>query len=554
MIKYNLNNINDWNYGNDNIKKVYYHNSICYQKISKGEGETYNLFGKTKSGSPFTIKLNGVDETVTIVKDNGDGTYDWGLKYSNPITDTTSMCSGNTNLLSFDWGDADVSNLTSISGYVFYNCISLTSVTIPNSVTSIGNGAFAQCRSLSNVIIPSSVTNIGNSAFAACDILTSVTIPNSVTSIGNEAFSHCTSLTNITIPNSVTSIGNQAFYRCGNLSTITIGSGVKSIGANIFYECTSLTSITIPSSVTWIASQAFYHCENLSTITVEATTPPRLDMRAFDYTNDCPIYVPAASVNTYKSTYGWSTYASRIQAIPIKYKLVAAYVDGHIESAECSSQSETIEEVNDKTNIVDLQIGQCVTGFGNDFIMVMGFPKLSSITVDSENTVFDSRDNCNAIIETNTNILYRGCKNTIIPSGVTSILAYAFCGCTGLTSITIPNTVTSIDWSSFLGCSGLTSINIPDSVTRIGHSAFCNCSGLTSVTIGNSVTSIEPCAFIGCDSLTSITINATAPPQISTDAFVSTNNYPIYVPAESVDAYKASRGWSDLSDRIFPIQ
>ena len=222
MIKYNLNNINDWNYGDDNIKKVYHHNSVCYQKISGGD--RYNLFGKTTSSSPFTIRLNNVNETVTIVKNNGDGTYDWGLKYTNPITATTNMCGGNTNLLSFDWGDADISNLTSIGGVAFSNCTSLTSVTIPNSVTSIGN-----------------------SAFSSCDSLTSITIP----------------------------------------------SGVTSIEYSVFYGCRSLTSVT-----------------------VLATTPPTLGPDAFYNTNNCPIYVPSTSVDAYKTASRWSSYASRIQAIP----------------------------------------------------------------------------------------------------------------------------------------------------------------------------------------------------------------------------------------------
>ena len=197
MIKYNLNNINDWNYGDDNIKKVYHHNSVCYQKISGGD--RYNLFGKTTSSSPFTIRLNKVNETVTIVKDNGDGTYDWGLKYTNPITATTNMCGGNTNLLSFDWGNADISNLTSIGGAAFSNCTGLTSIAIPNSVTSIGTSAFQGCSNLTNIVIPNSVTSIGVAAFHNCSGLTSVTIPSGVTFINGNAFYGCRSLTSVTV-------------------------------------------------------------------------------------------------------------------------------------------------------------------------------------------------------------------------------------------------------------------------------------------------------------------------------------------------------------------
>ncbi len=164
---------------------------------------------------------------------------------------------------------------------------------------------------------------------------------------------------------------------------------------------------------------------------------------------------------------------------------------------------------------------------------------LTSIVVDSENKVYDSRNNCNAIIETATNTLIVGCRKTIIPNCVTSIGDGAFYGCTGLTSITIPNSVTSIGESAFYGCTGLTSVTIPNSVTSIGDMAFAGCTGIDSIVvesgnkvydsrnncnaiietatntlivgcrktiIPNSVTSIGVSAFYGCTGLTSVTI------------------------------------------------
>ena len=144
---------------------------------------------------------------------------------------------------------------------------------------------------------------------------------------------------------------------------------------------------------------------------------------------------------------------------------------------------------------------------------------MTSILVAEDNSVYDSRENCNAIIKTATNTLIQGCQNTIIPNSVTSIGIGAFYGCFGLTSITIPNSVTSIGDGAFFGCTGLTEIAIPNSVTSIGNSAFYYCYELTSVTIGNSVTSIGDRAFDECYSIKDVYAHPIIPPTINDDTF-----------------------------------
>lgn len=158
-------------------------------------------------------------------------------------------------------------------------------------------------------------------------------------------------------------------------------------------------------------------------------------------------------------------------------------------------------------SVVSIHIGSGLASL--ELYALMNCSKsLTSITVDEGNTHFDSRNNCNALIETSTNKLVIGCKNTVIPNSVTSIGASSFAECSGLTSINIPNSVTSIGGSAFMNCSGLTNVTIGSGVTSIGDYAFNSCSGLTSVTIPNSVTSVGNYVFQGCTSLTGITIGS----------------------------------------------
>ena len=158
--------------------------------------------------------------------------------------------------------------VTSIDHYAFYQCTSLASVTISNSVTSIGVDAFYACQSLASVNISNSVTSIAAGAFSDCTSLESIDIPNSVTSIDYSAFSGCTSLASIDIPNSVTSIGGSAFNGCTSLASIDIPNGVGWIGASVFQDCTSLASVYIPNSVTWIGNYAFAGCTSLEGINI----------------------------------------------------------------------------------------------------------------------------------------------------------------------------------------------------------------------------------------------------------------------------------------------
>ena len=215
-------------------------------------------------------------------------------------------------------------SIKSFSGNVFESCDSLTSITVPNSVTEIGTYAFWNCIGLTNVVLSTGITKIGEKTFLGCVNLTGMTIPNNVTAIDGWAFQDCYSLTSvgpvgsgasIEIPNRVTSISEGCFYRCSGLTSVIIPNSITEIGGGAFEHCTSLTSVTIPNSVTSIGGRAFFSCSGLTSITVEAITPPTLGTlggSAFYYTNNCPIYVPASSLQDYKSASVWSDYTDRI--------------------------------------------------------------------------------------------------------------------------------------------------------------------------------------------------------------------------------------------------
>lgn len=226
-------------------------------------------------------------------------------------------------------------NLDSIEGGSFYYCSELTSINFPSGITSIGDFAFWECTSLNvDVVLPSTCTSIGESAFEATLVkslsggtinigdaafmrtpLQTINLEGGT--IGYEAFYGCTALTSCNLGN-VTSIGENAFYRCSGLTSITIPDSVTGIGDGAFQNCRSLTSITIPDSVANIGYGAFGYCTSLSSITVNEIAPINITLGeyAFYSTNNCPIYVPAQSVDAYKAASGWSTYASRITAIP----------------------------------------------------------------------------------------------------------------------------------------------------------------------------------------------------------------------------------------------
>lgn len=281
----------------------------------------------------------------------------------------------------------------------------------------------------------------------------SVVIENGVTSIGSAMFFYCREIESVTIPDSVKSIGASAFEYCSSLKSVTVPNSVTTIGDLAFSGCSSLESVTLGKCVTVIGNSAFAECTALTSISVPDSVTD-IGIGAFER---CTALKSVHFGNSLKTIGNWA-----FDSCPITQLFIPASV----------------------TSISDKAFFNCT--------------KLESIKVDENNSTYDSRNNCNALIESGTNKLICGCGNSVIE-----------------------DTVTSIGGRAFYGCDTLEYIIVPESVTSIGQEAFENCSALKGVVLPSSVRTINAYTFYGCTSLKSIIFCAT---QVWEYAFFSCNN------------------------------
>lgn len=501
---------------------------------------------------------------------------------------------------------------------------------IPNTVNVIGRSAF-EGTNLIKVDIPASVTSIGAGAFQACEKLTKVVMSPSLTHIDNHAFFDCISLKSVNIPDKVVTIKFFAFYNCKELKEVTIGSSVESIEGEVFNYCDKLERIIVKATNPPVCGKnyAFNTVDKETCRLVVPRESADLYKTAFEW-KDFVNVETLAGMGKCGDNLDWVLYDTGELVITgdgAMYDYVyedkrakwdnelvkTVRIEGAVTNIgdhafdECSNMTD-IKMPNTITKIGSIAFSSCyaltdmslpntvttlgswayshcrsltkvyipksLTDIGN--WALIGCENVTSMEVEQGNPVFDSRDNCNAIIRSATNTLVAGCQTTVIPNTVTSIGRSAFYDCANLTNITIPTSVTTIEEAAFYRCRKLREVEIPDMVTTIGEAAFTLCQGLVSVKIPDNVVSLgkeafEYChdiktlvlgssladigdnAFHNCYNLKEITVKATTPPTCGTKGVFTGVNKDVcelIVPSASVDLYKAAFEWKDFKNII----
>lgn len=410
------------------------------------------------------IKIDGIWYLLDIDKQEATVIKSQDLEYSDEIIIPSSF-----------FHEGITYSVTRIGEKAFWGCY-IYSVVIPDSIIKIESKAFECCWELeiirissieawckiefngpcsnpftyaknlyineeqvTDLIIPSTVTIIKDYTFSYCEGLSSVTILDGVKNIGEGAFIYCINIESVTLSDSVVSIGNSAFADCINLNTINLSNGVINIGDRAFDRCHKLVSIIGGNCLKSIGNGAFNEC---------------WDLTSFDISDNVEIIGDYAFCDCYSL------------GVTIPHNLVSI---GRSAFYKCWLDSITIPK--SLVNIDKCAFKGCY--YDCDSLKII---------VEEGNPKFDSRENCNAIIETESNTLIIGCDTTKIPNSITSIGDKAFSNWDTLYSITIPHGVKSIEEGAFAHCHKLCSVAIPESVLSI-DGAFTGCYQLGSVHI-----------------------------------------------------------------------
>lgn len=494
------------------VSTAYHFNMVrgAVSKVLEGTKTLYN--GTAGNYTQRAIKFPAIsvwaagdDEIIefadanikTKVVEAFDTSGDGELSFSEAAaaTSISGIFGDATNYFSFD-EFRFFTGIGEIPNNQFKNWIQLKSISLPINVQSIGWAAFYGCSSLVSLVIPDNVSSIDCYSFYGCSHLVSITLPSNITRIRQSSFENCVSLTKIMIPEGVTKIESSVFEGCSGLTSISIPSSVNIIGFNAFYNCTSVKHLYVENLDSWISTDI--EGQGAGSHPLQSTLQP------------AHIYVSGEEVINL-------VIPDNVTSIP------------HDAFHNCSY-------------ITSIILPESLISIGSSAFC--GLSSLASIEFpDSIQNIGSSAfANCNAL------------SAIVIPEQVSLINRSVFSNCTGLTSVELPDGIVSVGDYAFENCSSLASIDLPEGVLTIGSSAFNNCTSLTSFVFPESILSIGGSALFNCQGLQAITIYAHDVPTGGNYMFYCyNNNYPIYVPADAIDDYKAAAYWSTYADRIQAI-
>lgn len=458
--------------------------------------------------------------------------------------------------------------LKTIGAGAFEQCKGLKSLTIPGTVKEFGSHAFSYCTNLEQLIlsegieyvgswgfeynsklqeveIPSTVTHINNNAFQGCTSLSEVTIPSSVVGIANQAFAGCTSLLNVALPNSVISIGGGAFDSCSGLITVSLSESLQELGGNAFRSCKSLKYIDLPASLSLIGDGVFQYCSSLESIRIPDNITA-LPVVAFAGCTS----LKEVKLSDFITTIGAGAFrdCAALNDITLPKSLVEigdnAFRGTSLISLKCPDGLEkigggvfygckTLESIEFSESL--LSIG------GNAFCECDGLTGEINLPESLTWLGSDAFAWCD------------GFSSLVIGGSDLSFGNGSFFSCTALKSITFRDGGTyDFFINDFSDCSNLTSVVLPDGLTEITSCMFRDCYKLSSVIIPDSVETIGDLAFGGCD-IKEMQVLALVPPVLGSNRALGGSGFLgiIYVPAESLDAYKEA--WSQYADQIVAI-
>ena len=502
---------------------------------------------------------------------NGDGELSY--QEAKAVTAIGSEFKGSTAITSFE-ELRYFKNLKIIGTEAFAGCIQLTSIVIPEQVGVVGASLFAGCAALEKVEVVSEnqafdsrngcnaiVRKADNCLVAGCK---TTVIPADVAALGEGAFMQLP-LTAVSIPKSVASYGKKVFYGCDDIETVMVGAKTPAALTADVFTCTSRATLIVRTGTLAAYEKANVWKNFLKRIEISSSTLPiqfadsqvkELCVANWDQDGDKELsYAEAAAVTDLGEVFKNNTniqsfdelqyftgltaigdsafyYCSRLTSavLPETVTAIGASAFQYCFYLSSIRLSENLENIASDAfwncvRLTSIRIPAKVSSIGDT---VFGYcTQLTDVSVDPANTVFDSREGCNAIVETSTNTLYQAFVSTRIPSTVTTIGRFAYSYVAGLTELRIPSNVTALAGVSVFSCGDLRSVVLPAELTTIGHQSFDY-----------------------CDSLKTVKVGMTVPPAITQRTFNSRTYATLYVPTGCREAYLAADYWKEFKQIV----